>query len=333
MRVGHNPQRTKSLNKQNYLHRIIIPVYIPNSNEEYFKHAFEVLQLCINSLLSSIHTKTFITIIDNACNSEIENYLNELLAQNKIQQLVRYNTNQGKVDPVVSIMKGALEPLITISDADVLFKKGWQKSVEEVFVNIPHVGMVSPVAQPGMLRYYTVWSWYFGFKKNCFVKQAIDDREALTKLKYSLGQDAQFSEIEECPIAIKFNGVKAIIGSGHFCATYHKAVIPFIPNYSSGNQFLNAEEMFLDKPVEDAGFMRLATNFGWVYHIGNVPENWMKEVVLENIEDNKKVEPNSAVENINIRSLKNNFFTKKKILYKIIRSKRFKDLVFKKAKK
>lgn len=333
MRVGHNPQRTKSLNKQNYLHRIIIPVYIPDSNEEYFKHAFQVLKLCINSLLSSIHPKTFITIIDNASKDEIKSYLNQLLTENKIQQLVRYNTNQGKVDPVVSIMKGALEPLITISDADVLFKKGWQQSVEEVFVNIPHVGIVSPIAQPGLLRYYSVWSWYFGYKKNCFVKQPIEDRDALIKLKYSLGQDAEFSEIEQEPIGIKYNGVKAIIGSGHFCATYHKAVIPFIPNYSSGNQFLNAEELFLDKPVEDAGLMRLATNFGWVYHIGNVPENWMQEVVDENIKNNKKIEPNTTLEDINVHSLKNNFFTKKKILYKIIRSTRFKDVAFKKAKK
>lgn len=333
MRVGHNPQRTKTLDKQDYLHKIIIPVYIPDTTDEYHQFSFQVLQLCINSLLSSIHSRTTITIIDNASKKEVADYLNSLLSQNKIQQLVRYSCNQGKVDPVIAAMRGSLETLITVSDADVLFKKGWQQNVEEVFLQMPHVGMVSPVAQPSQLRYYNVWSWYFGFKKNCFVNEENEDKESLAKLKHSLGQSEAFSEIENYPLGIKYNGVKAIIGSGHFCATYHKAVLKYIPQKSSGNQFLNAEELFMDKPVEEAGLMRLATNLGWVYHIGNVPEEWMNDIINENLNDTTELNFNPSINSIEAKSITTGKLVNKALIQKMIKSPRFKKLVFKMAKK
>jgi hypothetical protein len=110
------------------------------------------------------------------------------------------------------------------------------------------------------------------------------DKESLQFFKKSIGSVEELTKIENNPLYLSKNKkTLACIGSGHFCATYSRFVIPYIPNYKSGNQFDNAEKFFLDAPVEKAGLMRLSTTKGMVYHMGNKVENWMYEVQNNNI--------------------------------------------------
>ena len=61
MRIGNNPEKeSPTMVVENY-HRIIVPVFIPHF-EGYFKEAFDVFKLCIESLLLTVHSKTRITI-------------------------------------------------------------------------------------------------------------------------------------------------------------------------------------------------------------------------------------------------------------------------------
>ncbi len=321
-----------NLANTSFVHRIIVPIYIPNA-EGYFKNVFEVLKLSIESLLQTIHSATAITVINNACSIEVSNYLQKLLNENRIDQLVINANNKGKVDPIVSIMKGSLEPLITITDADVLFRYGWQQEVENVFFSIPNVGMVSPLPQPAQFKYYSTWSWYFALTRNCFTLKGNEDLDAVKKFRESTTDFAGFSEIERKPLGISYNGIDVIIGAGHFCATYNKAVTNKIPNRLSGNQFTGAEVLFLDKPIEDAGLLRLATNKGWVYHMGNVSENWMHDVVRDN-QAKKKMEPIETNKyQFNATGFSFRFGILNRIIKKSLNSTRVKNLVFAMAKK
>ena len=87
MRIGINPHKDKETTQVNYLHQIVIPVYIPNF-EGYFKDSFQILQLCVNSLLETIHDKTFVTIINNGSCLEIQNYLDNLHENHKIHEII-----------------------------------------------------------------------------------------------------------------------------------------------------------------------------------------------------------------------------------------------------
>ncbi len=283
--------KSQKLNIELFVHRVIIPVYIPNA-DGYYKNSFEVLKLSVESLLETIHSGTAVTIINNACSEEISAYLQMLLKDGRIDQLVINNQNKGKVDPVISIMKGVLEPLITVTDADVLFRNGWQEEVENIFFKIPNVGMVSPLPQPSLLRYYNLWSWYFGLTRNCFTKKANTDLDSIIKFRESISDDSKLSSTEEYPIGLVYNDVEVILGAGHFCATYSKAITKFMPSVSAGNLFADAEEFFLDKPVEDAGLLRLSTQKGAVYHIGNNTEPWMYEVLSDTKQKCKPVDKN-----------------------------------------
>ncbi len=64
MRIGLNPNKDTVIKPSNYIHQVIIPVFIPNE-EGYFKDSLKIFKLCIESLLSTIHNKTFITIVNN----------------------------------------------------------------------------------------------------------------------------------------------------------------------------------------------------------------------------------------------------------------------------
>jgi hypothetical protein len=64
MRIGENPEKQKSKKLSYKLFRVIIPVYIPNEESEYFKNAFFVFKKSIYSLLGTIDVEnTNITII------------------------------------------------------------------------------------------------------------------------------------------------------------------------------------------------------------------------------------------------------------------------------
>ena len=103
MRIGVNPEK-KKLNKLHYKkHRVIIPVYISEVGEIYFSNLFKVFKASINSLLQTISEDyTAITIINNACKSEVTDYLDNLLAEKKIDKHVKLVSNYGKVYTVIS---------------------------------------------------------------------------------------------------------------------------------------------------------------------------------------------------------------------------------------
>lgn len=323
MRIGVNPQKKLKIITKEAYHHVIIPVFIP-SEEDYYKHSFLVLKLCIDSLYQTIHPKTKITIINNASISKVQAFLRKQLSDGKIYRLIEYAENQGKVDPIINILKGSFEDLITISDSDVLFSAGWQQEVEKIFVNFPHVGLASPMPQPDLRNYFSTWSWYYGFLTKSIKRIECRDVQSITKFKESVGRSTDLSEVEKKPFAIERNNVEAIIGAGHFCVTYNKNVFKFIPEGSSGVEFEGAEKIFLDKPVFDGCFLSLATVKGWVYHMGNTPEKWMHEILKSN--DGFISRPTEGIFIQDGIKFKLNVF--KKIIVKFLESNKRKDRIF-----
>ena len=145
MRVGSNPHKDKETSNVNYLHQIVIPVYIPEF-EGYFKDSFQILQLCVNSLLNTIHNKTFVTVINNGSCLDIRKYLDDLLASNKIHEVI-HTENIGKVNAVLKGISGNNIPFVTITDSDVLFCSSWQEETMKVFHSFKKAGVVGITPQ------------------------------------------------------------------------------------------------------------------------------------------------------------------------------------------
>lgn len=324
MRVGNNPHKDKETSHANYLHQIVIPVYIPNF-EDYFKDSFKILQLCVNSLLATIHEKTFITIINNGSCIEIRNYLDDLFQKNCIHEVI-HTENIGKLNAILKGISGNNIPYVTIADSDVLFCANWQEETMKVFNGFQKAGVVGITPQfktyetnCGNILFENYFSRHIKFTK---VEQPLE----LEKFYESVGWGKNFNpDYLKYTLAIENSSGKALIGSGHFVATYHRELFEEMPTFF-GYKMGGDSEAFLDKVALNKGLWRLTTTHNFAFHMGNSFENWMDEVNIEN-KDNFNF--NLYSQNRKTKQVSNiEYFIKNKLFNKLCFSKRFFKKIF-----
>jgi hypothetical protein len=324
MRVGSNPHKDKETSHANYLHQIVIPVYIPEF-EGYFKDSFRILQLCINSLLETIHNKTFLTVINNGSCLEIRNYLDDLYSNNKIHEVI-HTENIGKVNAILKGISGNNIPFVTITDSDVLFCSNWQEETMKVFHSFKKTGVVGITPQfktyetnCGNILFENYFSKHLKFTE---VEQPIE----LAKFYESVGWGDNFnSDYLKFTLSIQNSKCKAIVGSGHFVATYRKAIFTEMPTFI-GYKMGGTSEAFLDKMPLDYGLWRLTTSKNFAFHMGNVFEDWMTEVKSEN---STSFNFELYVANENLKAISSvEFFIKNRLFNRLCFSKRFFKKIF-----
>lgn len=278
MRLGFNPNRDKHISQSDYFHQVVIPVYIPNL-EGYFKDSFNILKLCITSLLKTSHSKTYITIVNNGSCELILDYLNGLHKQNKIQELIHV-TNIGYINAMLKGIAGQNFEIITTSDADVLFLDGWQDASYNLFQNFSKCGAVCTTPSPRSLRTYTAnLYWDFLFSKK-IKPQNVLNQDALQKFATSVGNIDFYNENQlKKNLIISNNGQTAVVGAGHFIVTYRASVFNSLEKRYTEYVMGGGSDDLFDTPVVKKGFWRLSTPENYTYHMGNVLEDWMFDEV------------------------------------------------------
>jgi cellulose synthase/poly-beta-1,6-N-acetylglucosamine synthase-like glycosyltransferase len=319
MRKGFNPYKDQPIEKSENLHQIIIPVFIPHF-VGYFKDSFAILKLCLQSVFSTVHDKTFITIVNNGSCDEIKNYLNELHNQNRIHEII-HTTNIGKLNAILKGLAGNAIELVTISDSDVLFLKGWQQETTTIFKELPKVGVVGIVPQFNMHKINCnniVFDNFFNSKLQ-FIK--VKNEVALSKFYESIGWDENYNhDYLKYTLALTWNSeITVLVGSGHFVATYKKDVFSEIVNsipYKMGGN----SESYLDELPLKKDYWRVTTNDNYAYHMGNSLEKWMTDVVQ--FKHSRNIFLYSDFTTLpKISKLK--FILKNKILQKLLKQKYF----------
>lgn len=280
MRKGFNPQKNKKIGPVEFFHQVVIPVYIPHQ-EDYFKDSFKILQLCINSLIKTIHNQTFITVVNNGSCKEVEDFLIELFRDHKIQELVN-TTNIGYINAMLKGIAGQNFPYFTNADADVLFLNGWQEESYKLFDAFPRVGAVSPVPNPRMVKFNTsniIWEQGFGPKLK-FTKTR--DPEALISFSDSINNPTLFKEVHlQKYLTICEGDLKGVVGAGHFIVTYKAHIFKNLESRSTDYLLGGNSDSLFDDPVFMQGYWRLATEGNFALHMGNVWEDWMEQTVDE----------------------------------------------------
>ena len=280
MRIGANPEKEK-LTKIHYKkHRVIIPVYIPESEDGYFENLFEVLKVSIDSLLKTISLDiTAITIINNACKAEVTEFIDGLLVENKIDKHVKLTSNYGKVYTVISEARATYEEYITIADADVFYFKYWEKEVFKIFATFNKVGVVSPVPGPHGALYNNVSLFGSLFRKPKMAN--VVDPTSFVLFEAGTNNPKIFNDRnynwKEKQYYLEKNGVKTCVGAGHFIATYKNEFKKF-PLIKPKFVFKNGDEdEFLDSQFDKLGYYRVSTIKTFAYHLGNTIPTWVKE--------------------------------------------------------
>jgi hypothetical protein len=297
MRFGSNPQKKEKKITLTTHHRIVIVVYIPNE-EGFYKDSFDVFKLCLDSLVFTINSNAAITVVNNGSHKKVSDFLNIYLAEKKIDTLISHNTNIGKIDASIGAARGAREKYITLSDADILFAKGWQENVEEVFSKFENVGSVSPIPVRIALNYCTssVFKQILFGKIKCMFISIPENFINYNKYLESINWGSETKDDDKWPVVEK-KGIRAVIGSGHQVLTVDRDIL-FKTTPSNPSLTLvggDSEYNYVDGPIDKSGMMRLSTYNNFAFHVGNKLESWMMEVQKDNINSKKKYDINGEI--------------------------------------
>lgn len=278
MRKGKNIHKDKFIQPNREQHQVIIPLYIPHE-EDYYRDAFAVFELCLHSLHKASVYEFTVSVVANGCCAAVEQRLQQLYTEGLIDELVLVKASIGKVNSILKVLRTVETPYVTITDADVLFCEGWDKAVFEVFSNFPKAGAVcpTPVFRKHTNLTYNIWMGYLFSKRLRFTK--VVNTEAMTRFANSIGWPWLEEKYKDVYLTLEAkNGFKAMVGCSHFVATYKTAVFTYLPKQNSDYQLGgNSEGDYLDEPVVKAGGYRLSTLDNHTYHMGNVLEDWHQQ--------------------------------------------------------
>lgn len=283
MRQGQNPNKSNNQLELHTHHRVIMVVYIPNETD-YYAQSFAVFQLALRSLLQTQHNRSAVTVINNGSIPKVGEWLSELQQQGQIDLLISYRENIGKIDAIIGAARASREPLITLTDSDVLFCSDWQQQVERVFTQIPKAGAVSPICMRYGALHATssvvkgIFLRKLRYENRAIPANFLSNQRFMQSVNWIVDQENEHNY----PV-VSHNGFDAIMGASHQVITLRRevffATVPTAPSLlrMGGDSVVN----YIDYPADAAGLYRLSTYGNFAYHMGNQCEPWMQQHVEE----------------------------------------------------
>ena len=290
MRVGSNPQKSEGLLELRTNHRIVVVTFIPELSG-YYKSMFEVIKLCVASLIKTIPSTSAITIVDNASCEEVVDYFVSLYKEKHIDTLQLLATNVGKIDALMGAARSAREPIVTLTDCDILFKNSWVEETVAIFNNFENTASVSPYPTRRGLHYYT-YSLQHAVIKNkqkLFFEAIPENFEHYNLFLESINWGREKDSQALWPV-LKSGNTKAIVGSDHQVVTMRRDILfndsPAVPSLTKVGK--ESERDYVDLAIDMSGGYRVATYNFMAHHMGNQVEPWMEEIVasLKQTSDN-----------------------------------------------
>ncbi len=278
MRKGINSSKEALIKSSKINHRVLIPLYIP-FEKEYYKDAFSIFEMCLNSLLNTSVYALNVTVISDGCCDTVNEKLFKLYQNNKINELIIEKDNIGKLNAILKGLRSVNERFVTITDADILFLKNWDKSVFNIFSTFKKAAVVSPIPVFRKQLSYTgnIWLDLFFSKKMEF--RPVKNPEALERFAKSLGWPYLEEKYKDVIMTLQEENVTAVVSAAHCVATYCTAYLKDIPKentiYKLGG---NSEGEYLDNPPYQKDGYRLSTYDNFAYHIGNTKDAWLTSI-------------------------------------------------------
>lgn len=312
MRIGSNPQKRDYKLQLLSNHRIVMVIFIPELTG-YYSSMLEVIKLSIHSLINTVPTTSKITLVDNGSCKEVQDYLYDLFKENKIDSLQLLTQNIGKIDALIGAARASREPIITLTDCDILFKPNWVCETVTIFNAFKNVASVSPIPSRRSFNYFTYSTHEAILNKKIKLEfETIEENfDEFNLFLESINWGKESKNDNLWPV-VQSNNIKAIVGSDHQIVTVRRDVLfnnsPKEPSFIKVGS--ESEQNYIDLAIDSSGGLRLATYHFYALHMGNTLENWMKEKnnsFLDNIKEVPKL----------VLIPKLNYISKGKIFYKI----------------
>ena len=282
MRSSLNPLLENDDKLDHSAHVIIMPVYIPNLNG-YYSDALKILKYSVESILCTKNEATRLIIVNNASTSRIRDYLLQLYLDGQIDKLILNNENRGKIESVLSAARGCWEPLITITDADILFRENWESNVFNAFSAFPKLGVFGMMTSPDAIQRATSTTLIDNLlSMNLRLGKVISDKTITETYKSTgrLNSDGYIKALRQRQPYIKSRqGQVYVMGANHAAATYKRKILFDQLERRVSYKFYHKAKLdknFLDIPSDKLGYWRLSPQESNVYHMGNTFEEGLK---------------------------------------------------------
>jgi glycosyltransferase involved in cell wall biosynthesis len=280
MRLGKSPTRYQKGDYRPARVTVCVLVCIPEQFG-YFQHRFDVLKVCLNSIIGNTEPGTFdLLVFDNASCPEVVDYLRSLHSNRVIRYLLLSGENVGVANAYRIMFQGAPGEIIAYSDEDVLFRAGWLEAHLEILDTFPRVGMVS--GSPAREQFGSSNRYLQAYLKEYPQISATSGRfvpEQWTEdHRLSTGRPAQRKEETEkerqrerelTEVALEYRGVRAYSTATHFQFVTPKAVVVQGLDEKWESRLMVGGKK-LDERIDALGYARLTTIERYVRHMGNV---------------------------------------------------------------
>lgn len=273
-RIGMNPSRTKTTDYSPARVTVAILVHIPNLTG-YYAHRLSVLKASLWSLRTHTKTPFDLMVFDNGGGPEAASFLDDMLARGDLAFLLRSERNIGKIGALQILFQAAPGELIAYADDDFFYYPGWLEAQLAVMDTYPGVGVVSGYAVPSFFAPdRTASNVRFAESDPGVSVEEVDPFPEVWVSEWaeSTGRDpaeALAAEAHFSPVRYEYQGVSVLGAANHDQFLCRKSVIvECLPDQWTGQ--LMGQMIELDRAVDQAGYLRLATAERTVQHIGNV---------------------------------------------------------------
>jgi glycosyltransferase involved in cell wall biosynthesis len=276
-RIGINPSRTKISNYKPARVTVAVLVHVPHQSG-YFNTRFDVVKLCIESLIAHTAPEHDLLVFDNGSCPEVVEYLQSLSAEDKIQYLFLSSQNIGKIGALQFIFRAAPGEVVAYTDDDIFFLPGWLEAHLEILDNYPKVGMVSGIYIKPQMHWSVDSTLALSAHPGVEVTQGcLIPREWEEDYINNMGRTwesyaEEIKGLEEKDVVFKFNGVEAFASAGHHqFVAYRQTILQVLPDQWSGRLMGKMRE--LDEAVDKLGCVRLCTHQKTTHLMGNMISN------------------------------------------------------------
>lgn len=261
-RIGMNPARNRQSGYHPARLTLAVLTHVPNL-AGYFKDRFDVLRLCLESLIVNTPEPYDLIVFDNASCPPVIDYLRGLRDEGHIDYLMLSSQNIGKIGALQLLFRACPGELIAYNDDDVFFLPGWLDAHLRILETYPKTGMVTGFYIRSHMSYAVKSERAFASYPGVQTREGfLIERKWEQHYINNMGRtwEKYQEEIHGCQdLEFTYQGVTALASAGHHQFIAPKQVLlEALPKEWSGQ--LMGKMLELDETIDGMGYLRLSTS-------------------------------------------------------------------------
>jgi len=270
-RVGMNPGRGKKSDFTPARVTVSVLTYMP-SDIGYFKDRFDVMRVCIESILKNTQEPFDLMVFDNGSSDKVVDYLHKQHNAGNIDFLLLSSKNIGKIGALQIMCKAAPGEIIAYCDDDVFFLPGWLKRHLEVIDAYPDVGAVTGMYIKPHMKEGVETTMRFAAKPDVKTEKGNLINKDL-ELHYIANMGRTWEQYQKEirgleDVRMTYKGIQTYASAGHYqFIAFKEQILKALPDQWQSNLMGKMRE--LDIRIDDLKMLRVCTTPATVRLLGN----------------------------------------------------------------